>query len=201
MASQKTKGTAEPAVGRRLPRAERREQILAAANRAFAQAGFAATSLDDVAQEAGVTRVILYRHFDTKADLYRALLDRACIRLAEKVGTDDFGDRAIPSMLEAAAEDPDGFRLLFRFAAREREFRDLTDTLNAASAAVTRRNLAKQIPDGPWLDWAALLIPTVTTEAIIAWLDGGQPDPSEAADRISAAIHGVIAAANTTSVH
>jgi len=198
MTAQGTKGATAPDVARRLPRAERREQILVAANRAFARAGFADTSLDDVAREAGVTRVILYRHFDTKADLYRALLDRACTRLAEKVGTDDFGERAIPTLLEAAADDPDAFRLLFRFAAREREFRDLTDSLNAASAEVTRRNLAKQIPDGPWLDWAARLIPTVTTEAVIAWLDAGQPDPTEAADRIGDAVHGVIEAANTT---
>jgi len=188
-------GATDPGVGRRLPRAERREQILVAANRAFARAGFADTSLDDVAKEAGITRVILYRHFDTKADLYRALLDRACTRLAEKVGTDDFGERAIPALLDAAADDPDAFRLLFRFAAREREFRDLTDTLNNASADVTHRNLAKQLPAGPWLDWAARLIPTVTTEAVIAWLDAGQPDPAQAAERIGAAIDGVIAAA------
>lgn len=183
---------ADPAsADRRLPRAERREQILAAATRA----GFADTGLDDVAAEAGVTRVILYRHIDSKADLYRALLDRACTRLAEKVGTDDFGNQAIPSLLEAAAEDPDAFRLLFRYAAREREFRDLTDSLAAASADVTRRNLARQLPPGPWLDWAARLIPTLTTEAVIAWLDAGQPDPEQAAGRISDAIHGVIAAA------
>jgi AcrR family transcriptional regulator len=181
---------------RRLPRAERREQILSAATRAFARAGFADTGLDDVAREAGISRVILYRHFDSKADLYRALLDRACTRLAERVGTDDFGDQALPALLAAAADDPDAFRLLFRFAAREREFRDLTDTLAASAAEVTHRNLAKQIPPGPWLDWASRLIPTLTTEAVIAWLDAGQPDSDEAADRIGAAVHGVIEGAN-----
>src|SRR5215472_10646365 len=46
---------------RLLRRPERREQILAAATRAFAQAGFAATSLDDVAVEAGISRDNLYR--------------------------------------------------------------------------------------------------------------------------------------------
>ncbi|MPZ27926.1 MAG: TetR family transcriptional regulator, partial [Micromonosporaceae bacterium] len=44
---------------RRLGRAERREQILAAATAAFARGGYAATSLDDIATEAGITRVIL----------------------------------------------------------------------------------------------------------------------------------------------
>jgi AcrR family transcriptional regulator len=151
---------------RRLHRAERREQILAAATRAFARAGFAATSLDDVAAEAGITRVILYRHFESKADLYRAVLDRACTRLAEAVGTGDYGDEAIPTLVRAAAADPGAFRLLFRHAAREPEFRDLADSLTAASA-----------------------------EAVIAWLDAGQPDPGQAADRIGRAVHGAIQAA------
>lgn len=183
------------AVLRRLPRAERREQILAAATRAFARNGYTETSLDDVATEAGVTRVLLYRHFDSKADLYRDLLDRACTRLAERVGTDDFEEDAIPGLLEAAAEDPDAFRLLFRFAAREREFRDLTDSLADAAIEVASRNLAKQLPPGPWHDWASHLIPVVTVEAVIAWLDAGQPDPETAGERIRAAIDGIKGAA------
>ena len=183
---------AEPV--RRLRRAERREQILDAATRAFARAGFAATSLDQVATEAGITRVILYRHFESKADMYRAVLDRTCMHLAETVGTDDFDDNAIPSLVRAAAEDPDGFRLLFRYAAREPEFRDLTDTLTAASTEIAQRNLAKQLPAGPWTDWAARLIPAITIEAVIAWLDAGQPDPDQAAHRISQLVHDVIQA-------
>ena len=60
-----------------MPRAQRREQILAAATRAFARGGFANTGLDAVAAEAGVTPVILYRHFASKADLYREVLESA----------------------------------------------------------------------------------------------------------------------------
>ena len=69
----------------------------------------------------------------------------------------------------------------FRSGNREREF----------------RNLARQIPEGPLLDWAAQLIPTLTTEAVITWLDAGQPDPVEAALRIRTAIDGVVRAANS----
>lgn len=179
----------------RMPRAERREQILAAATRAFAGAGFTATGLDDVAGEAGVTRVILYRHFDSKADLYRAVLDRACARLAAAVGADDFDETSIPALVRAAAADPDGFRLLFRYASAEPEFRDLVATLSAASTEVAHRNLTSVLPDGPWTRWAAQLLPTLATEAVIAWLDAGQPDPDQAADRIGRAVHGVIEAA------
>ena len=181
--------------GRRLRRAERREQILGAATRAFARAGFTATSLDDVAAEAGITRVILYRHFESKADLYRAVLDRARNKLAAAVGTGDYGDDAIPALIRAAAADPGAFRLLFRHAAREAESRDQADSLSAASAEVAKRDLAPQIPPGPWLDWAARLIPALTTEAVIAWLDVGQPDPSQAAERIGQVISGAIQAA------
>jgi AcrR family transcriptional regulator len=180
---------------RRLRRAERREQILGAATRAFARAGFTATGLDDIAAEAGITRVIIYRHFESKADMYRAVLDRACTRLAETVGTGDYGQDAIATLVGAAAADPDGFRLLFRHAAREPQFRDQADALTAASAEVARHDLAGQIPAGPWLDWAAALVPAVAIEAVIAWLDTGQPDPGQAARRIGQVIHAVIQAA------
>lgn len=180
---------------RRLPRAQRRQQILAAATTAFARSGFAATGLDEVAAEAGITRVLLYRHFDSKDALYREVLQEACRRIAEHVGEDDFDDDAIPALIRSAAADPDGFRLLFRHAAREPEFRELVDTLTAGSAEIAHRNLTRTLPDGPWTRWAAHLLPTVTVDAVIAWLDAGQPDPGTVADRISAVVHGVITAA------
>lgn len=182
---------------RRMRRGERREQILDAATRAFARTGYAATSLDEVTGEAGITRVLLYRHFDSKAALYRAILDRACTHLAQTVGDDDFDADSLPALLRAASADPDAFRLLFHHAAREPEFRDLTDALTAASTDVARRNLAQRIPAGPWLDWAAQLIPAFTTEAVIAWLDSGRPDPDGTAARIDRAVHGIVEAARS----
>lgn len=184
-----------PAPARRMPRAERREQILATATRAFARTGYTATGLDDVATEAGVSHVILYRHFASKADLYRAVLDRACTRLADTVGEDNFDAATLPALLRAASADPDGFRLLFRHAAREPEFRDVIDALRSGSTEIAHRHLADDIPAGPWQDWAAQLIPTLTLEAVIAWLDAGQPDPEHAARRIGHAIRGAVEAA------
>ncbi|HEX2286190.1 MAG TPA: helix-turn-helix domain-containing protein [Mycobacterium sp.] len=180
---------------RRMARAERREQILDAATRAFARTGFAATSLDDIAAEAGVSHVILYRHFASKAELYRAVLDRACARLADTVGTDQFDEASIPKLLQAAAADPDAFRLLFRHAAREPEFRDVIDFIRLAATEIARSNLTARIPDGPWQQWAARLVPTVALEAVIAWLDAGQPDPDRAAEHVRGAVDAVIQAA------
>jgi AcrR family transcriptional regulator len=187
--------SAAPAPGRRLPRAQRRDQILAAATRAFARAGFAATSLDDIAAEAGISRVILYRHFDSKTDLYRAALDRVGARLAATVGMRDYTAASVDALVAAAAADPDGFRLLFRHAAREPEFRAETDRLRATSIKVAERELAKSIPDAAWRRWTAHLAPVVVIEAVMAWLDTGQPDPDQIATRIHQAVHGVIHAA------
>ena len=59
-----------------LSRSERQASILRGAAQAFAHNGFAGTSMDDVAAACGVTKLILYRHFETKEGLYRAVLQR-----------------------------------------------------------------------------------------------------------------------------
>jgi AcrR family transcriptional regulator len=59
-----------------MPAGERRRLILRAAGRLFAERGYAATRLDDVAAAAHVTKPIVYRHFDSKKALYLALLDK-----------------------------------------------------------------------------------------------------------------------------
>jgi AcrR family transcriptional regulator len=186
-----------PEPTRRLPRARRREQILAAATEAFARSGFAATSLEDVAAEAGITRVVLYRHFDSKADLYQAVLDRMCARLdahvAEPVG--GFTDASIDGLLKAAAESPAGFRLLFQHALREPEFSERVEKFRAGITAAAFLQISALVPDQALARWAAQLAPLVAIEAVIAWLDAGQPDPARAAARVRQAVMGVIGAA------
>jgi AcrR family transcriptional regulator len=60
----------------RLPLPERRALIVEGAGRLFGERGYDNTRLDDVAAAAGVTKPILYRHFDSKRALYLALLER-----------------------------------------------------------------------------------------------------------------------------
>ena len=180
----------------RMRRAERHDQILAAATRAFARSGFAATSLDDVAAEAGVSRVILYRHFDSKTDLYQAVLDRMCARLdahvEEPVG--GFTDASIDGLLHAAVESPAGFRLLFQHAQREPEFKERIEKFRADITAAAYLQISAFIPDKALARWAAQLAPAVAIEAITAWLDAGQPEPALAAGRVRQAVMGVIGA-------
>jgi AcrR family transcriptional regulator len=180
---------------RRMPRAQRREQILEAATRAFARGGFANTGLDAIAAEAGVTPVILYRHFASKADLYREVIESGHRRLREATGGQEFDETSLPALIRAAAADPDAFRLLYRHAAREAEFRDVIDTLSEGSAEITGRYLT-DVADDRWRNWAARLLPSMTIDAVIAWLDAGQPDPDQAAVRIRSIVDAAIAAAS-----
>src|SRR3954468_13952545 len=93
-------GVTETTTRRLMQRDERQAQILTAAAAAFARTGFAATSMDDVAAEAGITRLIVYRHFDSKEDLYRAVLDEVRDRLR--------------SEFQVAVEHPDPATFPFR---------------------------------------------------------------------------------------
>ncbi|MDH2412739.1 TetR/AcrR family transcriptional regulator [Nocardioides sp. CER19] len=80
----------------RMPAEERRELILQAATRAFAAGGYAGTSTDAVAKEAGVSQPYVVRMFGTKLDLFLAVLDRTCGRI----------DAAFRGILEEGPFDP-----------------------------------------------------------------------------------------------
>lgn len=60
----------------RLPAAQRREQLLDVAAQLFATRGYAGATTAQIAKEAGVTEPIIYRHFDSKRDLFVALIER-----------------------------------------------------------------------------------------------------------------------------
>jgi AcrR family transcriptional regulator len=64
--------------GGRLPRRERRVQLLDSALEVFVAQGYHAAAMDDIAERAGVSKPVLYQHFPGKLELYLALLDSAC---------------------------------------------------------------------------------------------------------------------------
>jgi len=61
---------------RQVEKAKRREQLLAAAGRLFAERGFAAVSLDEIGNEVGVTGQAIYRHFESKQDMLGVLIEQ-----------------------------------------------------------------------------------------------------------------------------
>jgi AcrR family transcriptional regulator len=99
----------------RLSATARREQILEVALQVFASSGFHGASMNEVAEAVGVTKPVLYQHFDSKRDLYQALID-------------DVGERLLGSITKAAAEATDGksqtelgFRAYFRWVADDHD--------------------------------------------------------------------------------
>jgi AcrR family transcriptional regulator len=159
-----------------LSRTERRAQLIQAAATAFAAAGFAATGLDDVAVQAGVTRAIIYRHFASKDELYRAVLDDTQARLRSRVGSPDtYTPDTVEDLVGAACENPDGFRLLFRHAQREPEFAESTEERSRLATRITEVYLRETQPDDRQRRWLAELIPKVTIELILSWLEADRP--------------------------
>ena len=117
----------------RLPAHERRRQLLDVALAAFAARGFHATSMEDVAEAAGVTKPVLYQHFGSKRDLYQELLDDVGDQLVEAItkATAEAGgprrqvEAGFAAYFRFVTEHPDAFRLLFGSGARrDEEFSD-----------------------------------------------------------------------------
>jgi AcrR family transcriptional regulator len=69
----------------RLPRHERRRQLLDAAREVFVSQGYHAAAMDEIAERAGVSKPVLYQHFPGKLELYLALLDESVDALVETV--------------------------------------------------------------------------------------------------------------------
>jgi len=117
----------EQAKGRRDGRArmtgkERREQLLDIGRSLFAQKGFDATSVEEIAQRAGVSKPVVYEHFGGKEGLYavvvdremRALLDSITGALTSQGHPRELLERAAFALLDYVESSTDGFRILVR---------------------------------------------------------------------------------------
>lgn len=138
--------------------------------------------MDDVAAEAGVTRLILYRHFSSKEDLYRAVLQRVSDRLASEfvaaLGRSGRRGVGVTSLLTVARETPEGFALLWRHAAREPQFAAYATEFRAKAVGAARALLGDDADkaDDPVLSaWAAEAVVGWLVEAVLAWLVVGDP--------------------------
>lgn len=105
----------------RLPRDERRGQLLVAASELFVDRGYHATGMDEIAERAGVSKPVLYQHFSSKLELYLAVLHRHVDNLVSGVRqglrtTTDNRLRlraAVQAFFEFIEHDSQGYRLIF----------------------------------------------------------------------------------------
>ena len=105
----------------RMPRQERRVSLLDAAREVFTTKGYHASAMDDIAEAAGVSKPVLYQHFESKLDLYLALLDQSCESLVLIVqqaidSTEHNADRVVAAMgafYEFVSSTSGEFRFVF----------------------------------------------------------------------------------------
>lgn len=176
---------------RLLPRAERQLVIEQAAARAFVRTGFAATSMDDVAAEAGVTKVLVYRHVDSKEGLYRSILERVSTQLREEFSAAvqaDVEDPATVAHLATARHDPDGYRLLFLHAEREPAFADYAAELMTLIVAVADEIFGEAVPSR-LRTWSTHFTVAMLVRGVLTWLEFGDPaDDEHFRSRMSASV-------------
>jgi len=103
---------------RRLPAEQRRQQLFSVALELFARRGYRATTMDDIAEMAGVTKPLVYQHFSSKRALYLELVDSIAAELLSAV-------RAAVLAAEGPRQQVEmGFAAYFRLVInREAEFR------------------------------------------------------------------------------
>ncbi len=182
-----------------LRKEERQESILAAAAGAFAARGFASTSMEDVAAAAGITKLIVYRHFESKEELYRAVLRRISDRLAEEfirgVTAADRRGVGVRALLVVAREDPSAFTLLWRQASREPQFADYAHEHRERAVGLARALLRSTFADPLLVRWGAETVVSYLVEAVLHWLEDGDPRrDDEMIQRTTDGLHAVVAA-------
>jgi AcrR family transcriptional regulator len=108
----------------RLPRAERRLQLLAISRGVFAERGFEAATLEEIAERAGVSRPIVYGHFGDKQRLFEAVVNAEIARVEAAVGEAlsapggprELLERGLRAFFAYVREHPEGHAVLTRDA-------------------------------------------------------------------------------------
>ncbi|MBV8931766.1 MAG: TetR/AcrR family transcriptional regulator [Kutzneria sp.] len=102
---------------------QRRQQLVDIARELFAEKGFEATSIEEIAHRAGVSKPVVYEHFGGKEGVYAVVVDREMRRLLDSVLTAlgagdehprDLLERAAHALLDYVEGSSDGFRIMVR---------------------------------------------------------------------------------------
>ena len=179
----------------RLPRDERRAQLLSAALEVFTAAGYHSAAMDEIADRANVSKPVLYQHFPSKLELYLAVLDLHIDSLvfalqkaiAQHRGNADRVKATVEAYFGFIDAEGEAFRLLFESdmnlepQVRERLNRMTYDCAAAVSAVISiETGLAKEES----MMLAVGLIGTVQTTAR-HWLDrDGKIDRTRATELV-----------------
>jgi AcrR family transcriptional regulator len=105
----------------RMSATQRREQLIVIGRQLFAERGFDATSVEEVAARAKVSKPVVYEHFGGKEGLYAVVVDREVRALLDRIAAAltaghprELLEQAALALLAHIEEEPDGFRVLVR---------------------------------------------------------------------------------------
>jgi TetR/AcrR family transcriptional regulator len=191
MATVMSSRSAAPAPVRRRSRGlQTRAQIIAAAERYFAERGFEATRLDDIATEVGIRRAAIFYHFGDKQELYAAVLDEVFRALTGALPTGGSPverlEAAMTGWIDFVSERPNVARLVMREAANAQPGRASQFTrAGRATGDWFRAVIAEGIASGeirpriePYRFMSLMSAVTIFHFAAMPWLALDQPvDP------------------------
>jgi len=175
--------TARPLTGRgskpRVNVPERREAFLLAACQVFLERGVGTATMQDVADAAGVPKILIYRIFESKQALLDAIRDKVIAKIHEVWAEPArvYGGR-LRGMVIAARECPEPFLLVFRYSQAGVEGLDWRAKVEDAISAYTLERWFQLGPDAPpggeaRAEYASRLNVGQFIEMVIRWIEGG----------------------------
>jgi AcrR family transcriptional regulator len=180
--------------GVRMPRDERRAQLLESALGVFVAQGYHSAAMDDIAERAGVSKPVLYQHFPGKLELYLALLDQSCDTIIDATrealeSTDDNKQRVGATMqvfYDYVANAHGAFRLVFESdLTNESAVRERVDRVTAECASLIATVIHEDtgLPDAESHLLAVSLVGMAQVSARF-WLDDQRGIPQDGAAQL-----------------
>ncbi|WP_346008361.1 TetR/AcrR family transcriptional regulator [Janibacter terrae] len=177
----------------RMPRAQRRAQLLEAALTVFVSRGYHAAAMEDIADQAGVSKPVLYQHFPGKLELYLALLDVQCDTLEalvlEALGSStDHEERVyatVAAFFSFVADQGGAFRLIYESdLTNEPQVRHRIDALEAQLGEAIAERITEDTPLPQELaEMLGLAMAGAAQVMARTWLAHGSQFPREVAQQ------------------
>jgi TetR/AcrR family transcriptional regulator, fatty acid metabolism regulator protein len=175
--------------------ADRRRQILAAAVKVFAEKGFHACRVGDVAEEAGVAYGLVYHYFESKEDLLETIFRTTWTEMLARVH--EVEEARVPAaeavrqvtalLLRTWRRDPDLVRVLVREVTRnqhvQKEVEELTQAMDALERIVRRGQESGEFRSELDPRLAAVVFYGALEEVLSGWVLGQLPDRDEDINR------------------
>ncbi|MCL2489699.1 MAG: TetR/AcrR family transcriptional regulator [Propionibacteriaceae bacterium] len=179
----KEQATSEATPRVRMSGVERREQLIKVARGLFAENGVDATSVEEIAAAAAVSKPIVYEHFGSKDGLYAVIVDREAQRLDGAVCAAldtpnaryrETLERGILALLDYIDDCPEGFRILSRDS-RTGTYASILSDVTIHAEEIMRSQLSHHRFDPELARPLAQALVGLVSMAGQAWLETRQP--------------------------